>query len=141
MKHPLQLVIILVGIVFLSCSKNEDNSIESFFSPPNWIQGEWIITSEMHVPNPNVDGFKFTNNDFIFVYDGRYASQNSFIKKANSPGVYATDQILDSKYNITMNYILVTDRYIFSKISNSEMSCSYSNVDPPNFRTINLIKI
>ena len=119
---------IIAFLLLFSCSKDGDDihgGKDTFFSPPIWIQGEWIITSEEHFSNPNLRGLEFTNNDFIFVYDGYSESQNSFINNVNSPVVYATEQISATNYIISMHYILSTGVYNFTQNSDSEISCSF----------------
>lgn len=122
----------IIGLLLLfSCSKDGDglNDVhvgnDTFFSPPAWIQGEWIITSEEHFGISNIKGLKFTNNDFIMVYDEYSESQNWFINKVNSPAVYATEQISATKYIISMHYILSTEVYNFSQKSDFEISCLF----------------
>lgn len=129
----------MVTLLFLfSCSNEEDGSDniptnkDTFFSPPTWIQGEWMIISEEHFSNPNLSGLKFTNNDFILVYDDRYESQNWFINKVNSPAVYATEQISTTNYIISMHYILATEVYNFTPNSDSEISCIFKFDDESN---------
>lgn len=124
----------MVALLFLfSCSNDVDGSDniptnkDTFFSPPAWIQGEWIITSEEHFSNPNLSGLQLTTNDFVFVYDDRYESQNWFIKKVNSPSVYATEQISAKNYIISMHYIISTEVYNFTQNSDSEISCLFKD--------------
>lgn len=118
---------IITLLLSFSCSKDSDVGNDTFFSPPTWIQGEWIITSEEHFSIPNLTGLEFTNNDFIMVYDEYSQSENWFLNTVTNPAVYATEQISTTNYIISMHYILNTQVYNFTQNSDSEISCSYKS--------------
>ena len=137
-KH-LELIALLLSLLLFStgCSKDDD---ATFFTPPSWIQGDWIITSHEYL-YPNLNGFEFTNNDFIMVNDEYRESQNLFLNSVSGNAVYATEQFSANNYIISMHYILTTQVYDFTPISASEISCSYKDIDyPENVKNVILTR-
>ena len=94
--------ILTIILLLLACSNDTVNKDETYFSPPNWIQGEWIWENEGGLPNPNIVALEFAKTDFILVYKDYKESQNSFINSVNSTGVYSSEEISTNIYKISI---------------------------------------
>ena len=90
-KHLKLIARLSLLILILGCSKSEDES--TYFSPPNWIQGEWTVNSSSSPSTERVTGFEFTQNDFIPIRFGNYRSENNFLNQISSNSVFAREEI------------------------------------------------
>lgn len=101
---------------------------DTFFSPPMWIQGDWLGTYTLNGNNGS-DSFKFTINNFI----ARGINYNERINVVSVKYFTPTVQISATNYSINLKAILYTEKYNFSRISESEMSCVFERGDNDNW--------
>lgn len=106
-----------------SCSKDDEDDGASPFSPPAWVQGTWVYTSdydasyknEVTVTSNNIIDVIYENNKVIETYD----FLNEF-KGAGSPQGAIKEQKSETKYVISSLEELDDpnswyDDYIFEK--------------------------
>ena len=113
-------------LVLFSCSTdvgdiwNSDYnpSDKTYFSPPNWIQGDWADN------NDNYNTFKFTTNDFIV----RGVSYNERINILSTKYLSCTEDKSVNNYQVRILHLSVNiDFYDFKFVSDSEISCTFES--------------
>jgi len=115
---------IIALLLSFSCSKDGDGvGNDTFFSPPTWIQGEWVLISSQSYSLPN--GMEFTKDDFITIYnnpDGIYReSQNWFFGVGTRTLPPPNEQFSTNNYVIICHYVMTDNIYDFTYISDSEI--------------------
>jgi hypothetical protein len=88
---------------------------ETFFNPPNWIQGEWYNIVE----NSDVQCVEFTQNDFVEGVSGPSCQKYSWNYKMNDYDMWIKHEIsYDSIYEVVIKnwgweceYIFKLDEY------------------------------
>jgi hypothetical protein len=112
--------ILLLTILFTSCSSNDDDSRMSNFkiNPPDWIQGTWMLEEENQA-----SGYKFVNDDFCIISILRQTCQKELLSQSNSSGVLTSvnEEITENSYliEITLGGQIFT--YEFIKISPNQI--------------------
>ncbi len=127
-----RLGLIIIALLFwTSCSVDVSGAFDdapirhdTFFSPPAWIQGEWVGEYTINGNNGS-DSFKFTQDNFIV----RGIDYNERINFVSEKYFTPTEQISTTNYTINLKAILFTEIYNFSYISESEVSCVYERGD------------
>lgn len=117
MKKSLFKLVLL--LLVLSCNKDDPYS-GTHFSPPKWIQGEWIGMIEY--PHFNeLNNFTFTKNNFIRDMDGALIDYNERINWVSEKYFSPTEEITNSYYKINLRAIFFTEVYYFDKLSDSKI--------------------
>jgi len=97
---------------------------DTYFTPPAWIQGEWVGKYTFN-GNNNSDSFKFTKDNFI-VSGVNYNERINYVsEKYFTP----TEHITLTNYTINLKAILYTEICNFSRISESEITCVFERGD------------
>lgn len=112
----------------LSCSGDDNNSgpsdSDSFFNPPEWIQGKWLVN------DPNVIfGYEFTNNNFIIVQTGTEINYGEILQMQEEMGVNVSTQedISDSEYEVKIFIQGTSTTYRFKKINANTIEFQNTN--------------
>ena len=123
--------IIMVLLFLTSCSVDTSGIFDNppirndtYFTPPAWIQGEWVGKYTFNGNNGS-DSFKFTQNNFI----ARSIEYNERINWVAEKYFTPTEQISTINYNIKLEGIAVAEIYNFSRISESEITCVFERGD------------
>ena len=123
-KQVACIAIITFFFIFTGCKKDKDG-----FSPPKWIQGEWII--------PDQAEYRFTSNNIVFVYfsEGFYTEMIfNTLQKRNS--IEETKKS-DNEYELTLIEREGSTRvYNFKKGDGTYIDLEYDN----NRNIVRLIK-
>jgi len=112
--------ILLLTILFTSCSSNDDDSRMSNFeiNPPDWIQGTWMLEEENQA-----SGYKFVNDDFCIISILQQTCHKELLSQSNSSGVLTSvnEEITENSYliEITLGGQIFT--YEFIKISSNQI--------------------
>ena len=121
-----KLLYVFTALFLFSCSSNSDdnNSSNSDFHPPAWIQGTWIQEEEGATSTSYSTGFKFSKNDLCTLILTTEQCQQGLIDLIRKGGQTATvnETISNSSYTAKINYYggqSVT--YSFNKISNTKI--------------------
>jgi hypothetical protein len=108
--------------LMLSCSNSDDNSTNSDFHPPAWIQGNWL--QEGSIGTSGVL-FSFSANDFCMTTMGMTKQcQQEFVNQVRQPGnvnaVKVTETITSTTYTAEIKYFAGQSLiYSFKKLSNN----------------------
>jgi|AntRauTorckE5430_2_1112549.scaffolds.fasta_scaffold17294_2 hypothetical protein len=112
--------ILLLTILFTSCSSNDDDSRMSNFeiNPPDWIQGTWMLEEENQA-----SGYKFKNDDFCIISILRQTCHKELLSQSNSSGVLTSvnEEITENSYLIEMTLGGQIFTYEFIKISSNQI--------------------
>jgi hypothetical protein len=108
--------------LMLSCSNSDDNSSNSDFHPPAWIQGNWL--QEGSIGTSGVL-FSFSANDFCMTNMGLTKQcQQDFVNQVRQPGntVTVTEIITATTYTAEIKYYAGQSIiYSFRKLSNTSI--------------------
>lgn len=108
--------------LMLSCSNSDDNSSNSDFHPPAWIQGNWI--QEGSIGTSGVL-FTFSANDFCLTNLGIVKQcQQELVNQMRQPGnaVTVTETITATTYTAEIKYYAGQSViYSFRKLSNTSI--------------------
>lgn len=106
----------------LSCSNSDDNSSNSDFHPPAWIQGNWIQEETIGISG---ELFSFSTNDFCLTSLGIVKQcQQEFVNQMRQPGnaVTVTETITATTYTAEIKYYAGQSIiYSFRKLSNTSI--------------------
>lgn len=112
----------------LSCSGDDNNSgpsdSDSFFNPPEWIQGKWLVD------DPNMTfGFEFTHDNFIIVQTGANINYGETLQMQEDLGVNVSTQedISDSEYEVKIFIQGTSTTYRFKKINANTIEFQNTN--------------
>jgi|SRR5690606_34957665 len=115
--------------LLISCNSNDDDSSNpqdsnSFFNPPAWIQGKWLVDD----PN-TLFGFELTNDNFIIIQSGANINYGEILEMQDGLGVNVstTEDISNSEYKLTINIQGTSTVYHFTKLSTSIIKYSNTN--------------
>lgn len=112
--------ILLLTILFTSCSSNDDDSRMSNFeiNPPDWIQGTWMLEEENQA-----SGYKFVNDDFCIISILQQTCHKELLSQSNSSGVLTSvnEEITENSYLIEMTLGGQIFTYEFIKISSNQI--------------------
>lgn len=107
-------------LCFISCSSSDEGiNNQSSISPPDWIQGTWLLdgtASEL--------GFKFTSNDFcVIVLSNLESCFNEQLDQTSNAGgtTNVSETITDNNYTIEITLISQTVTYQFEKVSSTQI--------------------
>ncbi|WP_434037540.1 hypothetical protein [Formosa sp. 4Alg 33] len=96
MKH---LLILLVAVICFSCSSDDDGNGNQRFHPPTWIQGTWIQAGSQ-----DLNGVKFTTDDFCVLEAGLESCYKSIIEQSELDVYVEDEEITDTDYEFEINY-------------------------------------
>ena len=108
--------------LMLSCSNSDDNSSNSDFHPPAWIQGNWLQQGSIGTSGVL---FSFSANDFCITSMGiTKQCQQEFVNQVRQPGnvnaVTVTETITSTTYTAEIKYFAGQSLiYSFKKLSNN----------------------
>lgn len=108
--------------LMLSCSNSDDNSSNSDFHPPAWIQGNWLQQGSIGTSGVL---FSFSANDFCMTNMGiTKQCQQEFVNQVRQPGnvnaVTVTETITSTTYTAEIKYFAGQSLiYSFKKLSNN----------------------
>lgn len=118
-------VILLFSLfLLLSCSNSDDNTSNSDFHPPAWIQGNWLQNGVM---GSSGVVFSFSANDFCFTTMGLAKQcQQELVNQMRQPGnanaVTVTETITATNYTAEIKYFAGQSViYSFRKLSNNSI--------------------
>ena len=109
--------------LLLSCSNSDDNTSNSDFHPPAWIQGNWLAGTDIS------SGvlFSFSTNDFCMTNMGlNKQCQQELVNQMRQPGnanaVTVTETITATNYTAEIKYFAGQSViYSFKKLSNNSI--------------------
>lgn len=118
------LIILLAIFSIYSCSSDSDNqsadqnnNSNTSISPPEWIQGVWLLDNGAGGVNNN--GYIFTSDDFLLKnITSNYSFKNQIITNLSAGSNASVLQIkTNTEYNIDITLSTVTSTYQFVKIN------------------------
>jgi len=115
-----------------SCSDNLEIDLfnETYFSPPEWIIGTWVVSEDDNEEYSFVQSLEFTRDNFIVNPNGEAHERIDFNQYINEMRNIFTSQEADirvqsteNQYRLSISPPIVTDNYTFKKIDDQTISC------------------
>ncbi|MGJ5642563.1 hypothetical protein [Formosa sp. S-31] len=119
-----KLALLLTLLFCFSCSTSDDNDTETSqsFNPPEWIQGEWEL------PETDLTGLKFTNDNFCTIINGTEACFKSVVD-ASEGVITVNESISTTEYKVTIDYVTEEKTFHYKKKSDTEIAMMILNLE------------
>ena len=120
------LLLLLLCIVTISCSKDDDGHYVNPITPPAWLQGTW----EDENSEIQRSGFEITADDIIVLSGSSEISQKDHLKSNHDSGVSMGISEISNEnvYSLKFNYPKGNSvRYAFYKINEQQISTGNSD--------------
>ena len=118
-----KLILLIVITSFFACDSSDDSS-DSAFNPPTWIQGTW------QADNADEAGVKFTTDDFCTIIANVDACLASVIESSYGAIRVENEVISDTDYKFTINRTTGTTNFHYrKKTDNSMVFVLLSNIE------------
>lgn len=129
--------IIAIVAVLTSCSRGNDTNFDNTsistnqgkrISPPAWLYGTWVKSSEEGYYDPN-ESYVFSPDNFIFSMAGTTANVKEHWIKLGGGSV--EEKVSANSYTIILKgpYGMQTITYSFKRISNNKAEIVYNNFE------------
>lgn len=121
-----KLTALLTLLISFSCSTSDDIDTDNIntqtLNPPEWIQGNWELS------NSDLNGLKFTNDDFCTIITGTEACFKSAVESSEGL-ITVKENILQNEYKVTINYVTDQKTFHYRKKSDTEIAMIVLNLE------------
>ncbi|MGY5848115.1 hypothetical protein ACW6QP_11950 [Salegentibacter sp. HM20] len=114
-------LIILLILMTIGCSADNENNESNIINPPAWLHGTWLVEGSTTGDN----GVKFTSNDVILIQPIIDLSHRKLIQDSRDLGqeIEVIETISDVNYSLHLDFQNApTVKLEFSKLSPNEIT-------------------